>query len=107
MAATRVYSTAAYWVAGIFAIFRLDTDEFPEIDAPVVAVSVIYPGYIRSEINEKVKKVPFIVDTETGCRALAAAIEKEPAKAYVPGWPWVPLAYAMKVLPLSVIRKMA
>ncbi|WP_016932950.1 SDR family oxidoreductase [Rhodococcus sp. R1101] len=72
-----------------------------------ISVSTIFPGYIRSEINEKVKKVPFIVDTETGCRALAAAIEKEPAKAYVPGWPWIPLGYAMKVLPLSVIRKMA
>lgn len=59
-----------------------------------IDVSTIFPGYIRSEINEKVKKVPFIVDTETGCRALAAAIEKEPAKAYVPGWPWIPLAYA-------------
>lgn len=71
-----------------------------------IDVSTIFPGYIRSEINEKVKKVPFIVDTETGCRALAAAIEKEPAKAYVPGWPWIPLAYAMKVLPLSVVRRM-
>lgn len=72
-----------------------------------IRVSTIYPGYIRSEINEKVKNVPFIVDTETGCRALAAAIEKEPARAYVPSWPWVPLACAMKVLPLSVIRRMA
>lgn len=72
-----------------------------------IRVSTIYPGYIRSEINEKVKKMPFIVDTETGCRALAAAIEKEPARAYVPAWPWVPIAYAMKVLPLSVIRRMA
>lgn len=72
-----------------------------------IRVSTIFPGYIRSEINEKVKKVPFIVDTETGCRALAAAIEKEPGKAYVPAWPWIPLGLAMKVAPLSVIRKMA
>lgn len=71
-----------------------------------ITVSTIFPGYIRSEINEKVKKVPFIVDTETGCRALAAAIEKEPAKAYVPGWPWIPIGYAMKVLPLSLVRRM-
>ncbi|NLV77753.1 MAG: SDR family oxidoreductase [Rhodococcus sp.] len=72
-----------------------------------ITVSTIFPGYIRSEINEKVKKVPFIVDTETGCRALVAAIEKEPAKAYVPGWPWIPLAYAMKVLPLSLVRRIS
>lgn len=72
-----------------------------------IGVSTIYPGFIRSEINEKVKNVPFIVDTETGCRALAAAIEREPARAYVPAWPWVPLGFAMKVLPLSVVRRMA
>ncbi|MGW0018115.1 SDR family oxidoreductase [Rhodococcus sp. NPDC003382] len=72
-----------------------------------IDVSTIFPGFIRSEINEKVKKVPFIVDTETGCRALAAAIEKEPANAYVPAWPWTPIAYAMKMLPMAVVRRMA
>ena len=72
-----------------------------------IDVSTIFPGFIRSEINEKVKKVPFIVDTETGCRALAVAIEKEPHKAYVPAWPWLPVSMAMKVLPLSVVSKMA
>ena len=71
-----------------------------------IKVSTIYPGYIRSEINEKVEKAPFIVDTETGCKALVAAIEKEPAKAYVPGWPWAPLGLAMRLLPLSVVRRM-
>ncbi|RVW02404.1 SDR family oxidoreductase [Rhodococcus spongiicola] len=71
-----------------------------------IRVSTIFPGFIRSEINEKVKNVPFIVDTETGCRALTAAIEKEPNKAHVPAWPWAPLSVAMKVLPLSVVAKM-
>ncbi|GAA5132974.1 SDR family oxidoreductase [Alloalcanivorax gelatiniphagus] len=71
-----------------------------------IKVSTIYPGYIRSEINEKVEKAPFMVDTETGCRALVAAIEKEPAKAYVPSWPWAPLGFAMRVLPLSLVRRM-
>lgn len=72
-----------------------------------ISVSTILPGYIRSEINEKVKKVPFIVDTETGCRALAKAIEREPAKASVPAWPWVPLGVAMKYLPLPIVAKMS
>ncbi len=49
-----------------------------------IDVSTVFPGFIRSEINEKVKKVPFIVDTETGCRALAAAIEKEPGEGVRP-----------------------
>ncbi|WP_299127467.1 SDR family oxidoreductase, partial [uncultured Alcanivorax sp.] len=38
-------------------------------DSPI-KVSTIFPGFIRSEINEKVKNTPFLVDTETGCKAL-------------------------------------
>lgn len=71
-----------------------------------IKVSTIYPGYIRSEINEKVSKVPFIVDTEEGCRALAKAIEAEPDRAYVPRWPWTVVGFAMKRLPLSWVARM-
>ena len=48
-----------------------------------------------------------MVDTETGCRALVRAIEREPATAYVPGWPWAPLAFLMRHLPLRVVAKMS
>lgn len=71
-----------------------------------IKVSTVYPGYIRSEINEKVKNTPFMVDTETGCRALVAAIEKEKAESYVPSWPWAPIGFLMKRLPLSVVARM-
>jgi short-subunit dehydrogenase len=71
-----------------------------------VKVTTIYPGYIRSEINEKVKKTPFMIDTETGCRLLVKAIDKEPASACVPSWPWAPLGFLMRVLPLSMVSKM-
>lgn len=72
-----------------------------------IKVSTIYPGFIRSEINEKVKNTPFMVDTETGCRALVKAIETEKAEAFVPRWPWTLMAFLMQRLPLSVVGKMA
>jgi short-subunit dehydrogenase len=71
-----------------------------------IKVSTIYPGYIRSEINEKVKNTPFMVDTVTGCRALVAAIEKEPAEASVPAWPWTLMGFAMRHLPLRIVARM-
>ncbi len=71
-----------------------------------IKVSTIYPGYIRSEMNERVKHAPFIVDTETGCKAMVAAIEKERAKASVPFWPWAPLGVLIRNLPLSWVRKL-
>jgi short-subunit dehydrogenase len=74
---------------------------------PGVQVSVLYPGYIRSEMNEHVvQKTKFMVDTTTGVRAMVSAIEKRKVKAYVPAWPWVPIGLAMRVLPLSAIRRL-
>ncbi|OTG79473.1 short chain dehydrogenase [Acinetobacter sp. ANC 5054] len=75
------------------------------IDTPI-KVTTIFPGYIRTEINEGAKKLPFEVDEKTGSRLLAAEIEKAPVKAYVPKWPWLPLGLAMKVLPLRIVNKL-
>jgi len=71
-----------------------------------IRVTPIDPGYIHSEINEKVKNKPFVVDTETGCRAMVAAIEAEKVEAYVPRWPWLPLGFVMKRLPLRALVRM-
>ncbi len=74
---------------------------------PGVDVSILYPGYIRSEMNDHVgDKARFMVDTETGVRAMVEAIEKRRPHASVPPWPWKPVGVAMRVLPLSVVRRM-
>jgi short-subunit dehydrogenase len=73
---------------------------------PGVQVSVIYPGYIRSEMNDPVEKSRLMVDTRTGVRAMVTAIEKRRAKAYVPAWPWVPFAAVLKLAPLSIVRRL-
>ena len=39
-----------------------------------IKVSTIYPGYVRTEINENAKPLPFEVDAETGTKAIVAAI---------------------------------
>ncbi|GAB3693004.1 SDR family oxidoreductase [Nocardiopsis oceani] len=89
--------------AGVAAIAEgLRSERVPGLD-----VSVVYPGYIRSEMNEHVaQKTRFMVDTEPGVRSMVAAIEKRKVKAYVPAWPWAPIGFLMKRLPLSVVRKL-
>ncbi|HET6298313.1 MAG TPA: SDR family oxidoreductase [Kribbella sp.] len=71
-----------------------------------IKVSAIYPGYIRTELNEDVANTPLIADTVPGVRAMVAAIEAEKAKAYVPRWPWVPLARVMRYAPLPLLKRM-
>lgn len=72
-----------------------------------IQVTTIHPGFIRTEINEKVKKVPFIVDLETGCKAIVKDIEKEVANSYVPKWPWNLFRYIARIAPLSLLAKLS
>jgi short-subunit dehydrogenase len=72
-----------------------------------IKVTTLFPGYIRSEMNERVaQRVRFMADTEPGVRAMVAAIEREPAEAIVPAWPWRALAPAIRHLPLRLVRKL-
>jgi short-subunit dehydrogenase len=71
-----------------------------------IKVSCILPGFILTPINENLKKAPLRVDLETGCKALVKAINKEPAEAKVPAWPWVPMGLIMKFAPLKMVAKM-
>ncbi|WP_394131799.1 SDR family oxidoreductase [Shewanella maritima] len=97
--AMTVYAATKAAVTSLSEGIRIDVMNTP------ITVSCIHPGFIRSEINEKVEKVPFIVDTETGCKALVKAINKEQANSYVPSYPWAWLHWILRVAPLSVIRK--
>ncbi|MBA8900991.1 hypothetical protein FHW17_001881 [Phyllobacterium sp. P30BS-XVII] len=78
-----------------------------ELMATPIKVSTIFPGYIRTEINEGAPKLPFEVDGPTGSRLLAKAIEREPVKASVPWWPWGPMGFLMRILPLKAVLRLA
>ena len=72
-----------------------------------IQVSTIYPGYVRTEINENAKPLPFEVDAETGTTAIVAAIEARVSEACVPSLPWSIVGQAMKHLPLQVVNKVS
>ena len=99
--ALNVYAATKAAITSLSEGLRIDLAKTP------IKVSTIHPGFIRSEINEKVEKVPFMVDTETGCKAIVKSIEKEGANSYVPGWPWILMQALMRVAPLSMLAKMS
>lgn len=72
-----------------------------------IKVSTIYPGYIRTEINEGAKPLPFEVSEEIGTKALAIAIEGEPDEACVPEQPWTLMSDWMKNAPLTWVNGLA
>ncbi|MGB3726101.1 MAG: SDR family oxidoreductase [Glaciecola sp.] len=99
--ALNVYAATKAAITSLSEGLRIDLAKTP------ITVSTIHPGFIKSEINEKVEKVPFMVDTETGCKAIVKSIEKEGANSYVPGWPWIIMQALMRVAPLSMLAKMS
>jgi short-subunit dehydrogenase len=99
--ALSVYAASKAAVSALSEGIRIDLLNTP------IKVTTIHPGFIRSEINEDVKNAPFMVDTDVGTRAIVNAIEKEGANSYVPTWPWAFMRYLMKVMPLSVLRKLS
>ena len=100
--ALNVYAATKAGVAHLAEGLRSEMQATPDLD---ITVSTIYPGYIRSEMNDYVQNAPFMVDTETGVKAIVAAIEAEKADARVPSWPWGPMGTAMRYAPLGVVRR--
>ncbi|MGO4257168.1 SDR family oxidoreductase [Marmoricola sp. RAF53] len=78
-----------------------------ELYGKPIKVTVLYPGYIASEMNDKVaQSTPLMASTEKGVRAMVDAIEKEKASAAVPALPWAPLGMVMKHAPMPVFKKL-
>lgn len=97
------YAATKAGVASLAEGLRSEMQATPDLD---ITVTTIYPGYIRSEMNEYVKNAPFMVDTEPGVRGIVAAIEKGSASARVPAWPWLPMGTALRHAPLGIVRKL-
>ena len=77
-----------------------------ELHGKPIKVTVLYPGYIASGMNEGVReKTPLMVSTEKGVHAMVDAIEKEKDSACVPPLPWGPMSMLMKHAPIPVLKR--
>ena len=74
-----------------------------DVAGTAIDVTTIAPGFIRTDLNAGMT-MPFAVDGPTGVRALVEAIERRPAHAYVPWWPWSLLGPALRLLPMPLVR---
>jgi len=95
------YAATKAGVAHLAEGFRADVLGTP------IKVTVLYPGYIVSEMSATSKVTPLVASTERGVRAMVEAIEKEKASARVPAWPWAPLGFVVKHVPVGVLRRMS
>lgn len=97
---TTTYAATKAAVAHLAEGFRADVLGTP------ITVTVLYPGYIVSEMSATSKATPLVASTERGVRAMVAAMEAGRASARVPAWPWVPVGFLLEHLPLPLARRM-
>jgi short-subunit dehydrogenase len=100
--AMTAYSASKAGIAAIAEGIRAEM-----IGSPI-DVTTLFPGYIESEMNERVgQRTPLTSSTVDGVRAMVRAIDRRVDRAAVPAWPWRPLSVALRHAPLSVIRRFA
>ncbi len=95
------YAATKAAVAHLAEGFRADVHGTP------IKVTVLYPGYIASEMSGAAARTPLMASTVKGVRAMVEAIEKEKASARVPAWPWAPVGFVLKHVPVGVLRRMS
>lgn len=70
-----------------------------------IRFTTLFPGFIRTAINEDIQNRPFLVELDEGSRHLARAIEAELTESSIPKWPWSLVGFALRILPLWAVRK--
>ena len=95
------YAATKAAVAHLAEGFRADVHGTP------IKVTVLYPGYIVSEMSGTSARTPLMTSTEKGVRAMVEAIEKGKKSAVVPAWPWVPLGFAVRRAPVGLLRRLS
>ena len=66
-------------VFGLFALAVLKTDEFPDLQQPIVVVSIVYPGAspetVEREVIDPIEDAVFSISGIDGKRTIASAID--------------------------------
>jgi NADP-dependent 3-hydroxy acid dehydrogenase YdfG len=94
--AVTAYAATKAALATLAEGIRVDTIGTP------ITVTTVFPGYIRSEMNPN--PGPLIADTVPAVRAMAAAIDREPRRAFAPPW-WRLLGPVLTHLPARLLKK--
>ena len=82
----------------------LETVRTELIKTPI-KVTVLFPGYIDTDLNKSVKSRPFLITVEKGAETIANLIEKQVKRSTVPVFPWNIVKYVLKILPTKMMAK--
>lgn len=96
--AQTVYAATKAGVSALMQGLRVELRQSP------IKLSLIHPGYIRTEINDFAPSMPFEVDVDTGSTAIVNAMNSGRFATSVPRWPWSVIGWCLRHLPFNITR---
>ena len=107
VAAMRGLPTSASYSASKAAIAVYADAVRAELYGTPVRVTTLYPGFIDTPINQKLKSRPFLIGVEQGARLVADLIERRVQSSTVPVYPWNIVGRLVRVLPTAMLARAA
>lgn len=71
-----------------------------------IGVTVIHPGFIKTDIAPHMEKYPFVVEADVAAQQMVRLIEAKKANAIVPMMPWKAVKSLLNVMPDPLLTMM-
>ena len=71
-----------------------------------VDVTIFYPGFIDTPLNDMLPHRPFLITAEKGARLMADRMERRVKAAMIPPWPWALVKWMLRLLPDRVMARL-
>lgn len=76
-----------------------------ELAGKNIAVTVVHPGFVKTDIGPHMEKYPFAAEPAAVAREMADGIARRKKNLIVPRFPWRAILPALRLLPDAVVRK--
>ncbi|PTQ91222.1 SDR family oxidoreductase [Agitococcus lubricus] len=77
-----------------------------ELATKKIQVTVIHPGFIKTDIAPHMEKYPFVVEADVAAQQMVRAIEQKKANVIVPAMPWKVAKGLMTIMPDPLLTLM-
>lgn len=77
-----------------------------ELMSTKINVTVIHPGFIKTDIAPHMDKYPFVIEADVAAQQMIRAIEANKANVIVPNMPWKAAKGLMKLMPDPLLAMM-
>ncbi len=64
-----------------------------------IDVTIFYPGFIDTPLNDMLPHRPFLISARQGARLMADKMARRVKSAMIPAWPWALVKWVMRLVP--------